>query len=117
MRRHQSQKRWEKWKAKVEYLEWKAAGNECDSEEAHTEAQREEAWFKKPWLERNLPVVPPPHAAASTECSSKVASYSAEDLAASARSGRHQETKKMDVLSFKVGYSLDAEYALPDEVR
>jgi hypothetical protein len=80
-------------------------------------AQEEAEWHQKPWLERNLPVTPPPHAAVSeTAPTAKKASYSLEDLAASGASSHRHVTSKMDVLSLKVGYALDAEYALPDEV-
>ena len=85
-----------------------------DREQARLEAER----VQKPWLERNLPVTPPPHVAASAVASPpKAAAYTAEDFASSGTSDHRQETRQLDVLSFKVGYSQDAEYALPDEVR
>jgi hypothetical protein len=79
----------------------------------HTLAQEELIHHSTPWLERNIPVVPPPHAAVSTsEVTPKTAVFSAKDLA----SGRRQETKKMEVLTLKVGFARDAIYALPEEV-
>lgn len=100
----------------MQYLQ--DAVSEAQSPEEAARAQREAAEYQRPWLERNVPVMPPPHVAAATAApDAKVASYTAEDLTASARSGQRQETKTMDVLSLKVGYSRDAQYALPAEVR
>jgi hypothetical protein len=122
--RHRGQKKIEKQQARVQCLvdaaaelSAKAETGGCPPAEAER-AQQEAAWIQKPWLERNLPVSPPPHAAAAAEAPNpRAVTYTMEAFAASGASDMKRESKKMDVLSFKVGYSLDAEYALPDEVR
>ena len=80
---------------------------------------REAAQRRKPWPERNLPVLPPAHVAAAARGTSvpRAVAYSAEDAARHSAAGSRQELRPLDVLSLKVGYSRDAEYALPDEVR
>lgn len=88
------------------------------SRHAWEQAQREAELMQKPWLERNLPVSPPAHAAVSAIASPpKAASFTEQDFAVSHQSGNQHVTRRLDVLSLKVGYSRDAEYALPDEVR
>ena len=59
-----------------------------DREQARLEAER----VQKPWLERNLPVTPPAHVAASAVASPpKAAAYTAEDFASSGTSDHREE--------------------------
>jgi hypothetical protein len=113
--RHKEQKILERQRDKQQYLREKVEGAVPGI--ARTKAEQEWTHHTTPWLERNIPVIPPPHAAASTsKATPKTAVYSAENLAGSSTLGRRQETKKMEVLSLKVGYSRDVMYALPGEV-
>lgn len=71
-----------------------------------------------PWLRRNLPIMPPPSVAVSQgPTPEKEFVFGASELAASGVRRDATVTKSMDVLSMKVGNALDAQYALPDQVR
>ena len=72
----------------------------------------------KPWLQRNVPMKPPPSVAVSTSTTpDKVWTYTKEDLEAEGRGTFHREERQMDVLTMKIGFALDARYALPDQVN
>ena len=71
-----------------------------------------------PWLQRNVPVKPPAHASVSGGLPKqvKVVNYSGDGLPRDDSLGLATETRSMSVLNFKVGYAVDAQYALPGEV-
>jgi hypothetical protein len=117
--RHRLQKKLEKQQARLDYLKQAAqeaalSGSEVEAREAAERLKQ----FQQPWILRNMPVLPPSFASVSGGSSTtpKVAKLTSEDIAERYRSGTSTETRKLDVLNFKVGYALDAQYALPEEV-
>lgn len=74
-----------------------------------------------PWLRRNLPVIPPPSVAVSAlrrgPTPEKEFVFGANELAASGLRRDASVTKALEVLNMKVGNALDAQYALPEQVR
>ena len=119
MCRHAEQKKLEKRQNRIEHLqqihhEAYAKGNARLAEAAGGEAER----LQQPWLQRNVPIKPPSYASArqGKQQQVKVIKYDGSTLPKDKSLGLSTTTDSMDVLNFKVGYAIDAQYALPSEV-
>lgn len=119
--RHREIKKFEKNQDRIHHLraiahERGAVGRSRLAEAAASEADR----LEMPWLASNLPIKPPIYASVSQggNTSAKVSNLSAVCEAAKAhpKLDVKEETRSLDVLNLKVGYAVDAQYALPHEV-
>jgi hypothetical protein len=96
-------------------MEAQAKGDTRLANAAGGEAEKQQ----QPWLQRNLPVKPPPYASVSAgrPQHAKVVAYTGKGLPRDDGLGLPTETHPMQVLTLKVGYAVDAQYALPSEVK
>lgn len=117
--RHREQKKLEKQQQRLDHLqsihhEAYEKGDTRLAEAAGGEAER----LQRPWLQRNVPVKPPAYASVSGGMPKqvRVVDFAGNELPRDDSLGLATETRRMSVLNFKVGYAVDAQYALPEEV-
>jgi len=116
---HREVKKFEKKQSRIHNLreiarEKAASGHSRLAQAAATEADR----LESPWLSSNTPVKPPSYACVSQGQATalKHVVYASIRAPTEPNLDLKKETKKLDVLNLKVGYAVDAQYALPDEV-
>lgn len=118
-RRHREIKNFEKKQDRIQHLraiskEKEAYGQLGIAEAAAAEADR----LETPWLASNIPIRPPTYASVSHGKDTPAKTVSdPHTKATGATLDIRQETRSLDVLNLKVGYAVDAQYALPEEVK